>query len=715
MRFKYIEQLDEEDCGAAVLAMILYYYRSKIPMSKIKELAQTDKEGTSALGLIEAAQKFKLDTQAIQADKQLLLNDREELPLPCIAHVNKSNGILHYLIIKKVTSKYVEIVDPDPTVRKKKMSLESFFNIWTGLIIFIGPSKEYIPLRIKEKHRIPLSKLVYQNRWLFLFILVTAVVNMIISIVGSLYLQEIIDDYIPKKSINIINLVAMSMLVLYIFYGIFGFLNNYLCIRLTQKLSKKILLGYVQHLYKIPFSTFESKRTGELTSRFIDASNIIYIVANTMVSAILNLITIIGVGIVLIRIDIKLFYCVSISIPIYSILIFIFSRVFDNLNNERMESSSKVNTSIIEDLSGMQTIKALDIVDKRYNIFNEKFNIFLKSNKHYDLLISVHNNIRKVIHLLIELSIIYYGTILVIVGDITLGELMAFVSLLAYFTDPLEEIVGLQDEIQTAKVAYKRLNQILSIDEVEKAVDISNKITIRKGIYFKNVTFEYKYGRKILNNISIKIPINKITTIVGMSGSGKTTLALILIKFYKLLHGNIYLDNISIKNIESSSLRRSIIYLPQKPYIFTGTIAENIELGCEGYVSKEQIEEAAKIAAIHQDIVNLPNGYNTQISEEYGLSGGQQQRIALARAILADSQIIILDEATSNLDTITENKVIDNLIKLKNKTIIFIAHRVNISQKSHNVILMNHGEILEHGTPDELLKKQGMYYKLVKN
>lgn len=349
------------------------------------------------------------------------------------------------------------------------------------------------------------------------------------------------------------------------------------------------------------------------------------------------------------------------------------------------------------------------------NIFNEKFNIFLKSNKHYDLLISVHNNIRKVIHLLIELSIIYYGTILVIVGDITLGELMAFVSLLAYFTDPLEEIVGLQDEIQTAKVAYKRLNQILSIDEVEKAVDISNKITIRKGIYFKNVTFEYKYGRKILNNISIKIPINKITTIVGMSGSGKTTLALILIKFYKLLHGNIYLDNISIKNIESSSLRRSIIYLPQKPYIFTGTIAENIELGCEGYVSKEQIEEAAKIAAIHQDIVNLPNGYNTQISEEYGLSGGQQQRIALARAILADSQIIILDEATSNLDTITENKVIDNLIKLKNKTIIFIAHRVNISQKSHNVILMNHGEILEHGTPDELLKKQGMYYKLVKN
>ncbi|WP_024526976.1 peptidase domain-containing ABC transporter, partial [Levilactobacillus brevis] len=313
----------------------------------------------------------------------------------------------------------------------------------------------------------------------------------------------------------------------------------------------------------------------------------------------------------------------------------------------------------------------------------------------------------------VNLGVLYVGSRMAISGQLRVGELIAFNTISSYFLNPVEELLGLQNELQMAKVANSRLNQIILAEpEIEVG---TKKMVLRRNseIYLQHVSFEYKYGQHILEDICLGVRVNEPLAIVGLSGSGKTTIAKLLAGFYKPTEGIVTVDGVNVSKFCRSSVRSNIAYLPQTPYIFSGSVLENILLGRKSDGDPLEVATyAAEVAEIDHDIRQLPDGYNTILSENSGLSGGQLQRISIARMVASDASIIIMDESTSNLDVLTESKVFSNLMGIDGKTLIFIAHRLEIAKKINHIVLIDEGNVIEEGTHDELMSKHGDYYSL---
>lgn len=714
MKFNYVQQLDETDCGAAALSMVFSYYNCYIPLYELRDKCQTDQNGTSALGLVKAAQNYGFDAQGVELSIENL-KEYTDIPLPFIVHVNINSGTLHFITIIELHEDYLLTADPNPDKGISKMTYQELHAIWTGICILIVPSTTFKGIKKKESSLLQLVKIILKHKKIILSIIVSSLTITLISIGGSLFLQLIIDVYIPNLRIAQLLIVSASLFLSYILYALFNYFSGYLSLVLSQKLSIDLLLKYIRHLFDVPIAFFNTRRTGELTSRLEDANNIIHILASTIISAFLNIGTVFLIGTTLFILDIKLFLITATLIPLYFLIVYKFMRKFDKANSSRMESGARLVSTLIEDIHGMETIKAFNIVDSQYRQIDHKFVDQLEKNFEYEKLNVLQTSLKDVVRLTISLLILSTGALLVVHDQLSLGKLVAFNSLVTYFILPLEEIINLQSNLQTAKIANMRLNQILNVPKEEVAHKIASKelLEFKSGeIVMKNIQFEYKYGQPVLNHLNATIPLGTSTAIIGLSGSGKSTLAKLLMGFYEPVSGEIKLQF----DAQSSSLKsyqQQIVYLPQKPYIFSGTIQDNITLGRFKNIEESKIEHVAKLAQIHDDIKKLPDGYNTKLFGNDMLSGGQQQRIAIARALLSDATVLIFDEATSNLDVKTEQSVLDNILQLQNKTVIFIAHRLYIAKKTDQILVMDKGQIIENGTHAQLFKQKGQYYKLL--
>lgn len=296
----------------------------------------------------------------------------------------------------------------------------------------------------------------------------------------------------------------------------------------------------------------------------------------------------------------------------------------------------------------------------------------------------------------------------------SLGQLITYNALLFYFTNPLENIINLQSKLQTAQVANNRLNEVYQVkSEFEEQKIVEDLSMIRGDLTFKEIHYRYDYGRDILSGINLTIEQGSKIAFVGVSGSGKSTLAKMMVNFYNPSQGEIKLGGMNLNQIDKKSLRQHINYLPQQPYVFNGTILENLLLGAKEDTTQQDILRAVEIAEIREDIERMPLNYQTELtSDGVGISGGQRQRIALARALLTDAPILILDEATSSLDILTEKRIMENLMSL-DKTLIFIAHRLTIAERVDKVVVLNQGKIVEEGKHTELITQDGFYANLV--
>ncbi|MCV3740204.1 peptide cleavage/export ABC transporter [Lentilactobacillus hilgardii] len=712
----YVHQLDETDCGAAALAMIFKYYHSDISIAKIRGVAQTDKSGTTALGLINAAEHFKLKTQAIKTDISFFKsNDRKEILVPFIAHINKNHGLLHYVVVLKVRKDDLVIADPDPSIGITKLTYTEFAKIWTGIAVFMAPGPTYVNIKDNNDSLWQTAKLLLKQKQIIATVVISTFLSTFITIVGALFLQKIVDSYVIDGMTTTLTTAAICLFFAYVFHGIFNYFQGYLSTILGQRLSIDVLLSYILHLFKLPVSFFETRKTGEITSRFSDANNIILTLARTAIATLLNFGTIIVIGIVLMVISMKLFLLSMISVPIYAAIIFSFYKLFEKWNNESMEQNALLSSQMIEDLHGIESIKSLNIENKMYDTIDTRFVKTLKADYAYSIASVTQAALKDVAELVITLAILYFGSLMAIKGQISLGQLVAFNSLMGYFLGPVEAIINLQNDLQNAKVANKRLNQVLlaPVEEKQKCPMALRENDLADQIEFSKVSFEYKYGQSILKNINLKIKRNESVAIVGFSGSGKTTLAKLLVNFYKPITGKVLINGQDIRFVTQKDLRNYVTYLPQTPFIFSGSVIENIALGLRKTPNMETIIRAARLAEIHKDIEKLPNGYMTNLSENSGLSGGQMQRIAVARAIISDAPVMIFDESTSNLDLLTEKRILNNLMGIKNKTLIFIAHRLEVARKADRIIVMNDGQIIENGTHKDLINEHGNYYQLL--
>lgn len=712
----YIPQIDESDCGVASLAMLLKYYGSDVSLAYLRNIAKTDKDGTTALGIVKTAQQLNFETKAIKADMRLF--DITGLHYPFIAHVIKDNQLLHYYVVISSNKKYVTIADPDPSVKIKKISKKKFASEWSGVAIFVTPSIEYAPIKERKKGLFSLFNNVFKNKTLLTNIVLSAALMTSISILGSYFIQVIIDTYIPNELSTTLGIVAVGLLVFYVFNSIFMYSKEFLLIVLGQRLSIDIILGYIRHVFSLPMEFFATRKTGEIISRFNDASKIIDALASAVLSMFLDVGTVFIIGIVLAFQSLKLFLVTLSVLPVYVLVILIFANYFEKLNSQRMESNSIVSSSIIEDVRGIETIKSLNSEQQRYQHIDTEFVDFLKKNIEYSKKDVLQQAIKSFIQLSLSLIVLWIGSNLVIYNKMSLGQLMTYNALLVYFTTPLQNIINLQPKLQAAKVANNRLNEIYLVkSEHDNKHSITKNLHNSSGnIHFNDVSYRYGFGKNVLSDINLTINANKKVTFVGESGSGKSTLVKLLVNFFEPTSGNITIDNQDVQQLSKKELRSFITYVPQNPYVFSGTILENLKLGNRRNISVNDIFKACEMAMIKDDIEKMPLQYDTILDEEgHTLSGGQKQRLTIARALLSPAKVLILDESTSGLDTLTEKKLIKNLIGMSDKTIIFIAHRLAVAEKTDTIFVLNNGTIVEQGTHKELLSKKGFYYKLVNN
>lgn len=707
----FVPQIDARDCGVAALASIAKFYGSDYSLAHLRELAKTNKEGTTALGIVKAAQEIGFETRAIQADMSLF--DMNDVPYPFIVHVNKEGKLQHYYVVNQTKKDHLIIGDPDPTVKVTKMSKERFSSEWTGVAIFLAPEPSYKPHKDKKNGLMSFLPLIFRQRALIFYIVLASLLVTLINIGGSYYLQGILDEYIPNQMKSTLGIISIGLIITYILQQMMSFSRDYLLTVLSQRLSIDVILSYIRHIFELPMSFFATRRTGEVISRFTDANSIIDALASTILSLFLDvsILTIVG-GVLLVQ-NTNLFLLSLISVPIYIIIIFAFMKPFEKMNNDVMQSNSMVSSAIIEDINGIETIKSLTSEESRYQKIDSEFVDYLDKSFKLSKYSILQTTLKQGAQLILNIVILWFGAQLVMNGHISVGQLITFNTLLSYFTNPLENIINLQTKLQSAKVANNRLNEVYLVEsEFSNSQTLTDSQFLTGDIRFEDLSYKYGFGRDTLSDINLTIKQGDKVSLVGISGSGKTTLAKMIVNFFEPYKGRITINNNDLKLIDKKTLRQHINYLPQQAYIFSGSILENLTLGANQLISQEDIIRACEIAEIRQDIEQMPMGYQTELSDGAGLSGGQKQRIALARALLTKAPVLILDEATSGLDVLTEKKVIDNLMAMADKTIIFVAHRLSISERTNQVIVLDQGKVIETGSHHELMTKQGFYHHL---
>lgn len=710
----YVPQVDEMDCGVACLAMILKQYQSRVSLAHLRHEARTNLEGTTALGLVKTAQKFNFKTEAVKVDMSLFNED--SIQYPFIVHVLKQGELLHYYVVLKNTKHYLVIADPDPSVGIIKMPKDKFAQEWTGIALFMVPNEDFEPIKEKKNNLWSLFPYMFKQKRLMINIILAALLMTIISICSSYFVQGIIDTYIPDGTYQTLSILAVGLLIAYIFNSIFSYGQNFLLNVLGQRLSIDLNLQYIRHIFELPMEFFVTRRTGEITSRFSDASRIIDALASTVISLFLDLAIVIVMGLVLAAQNMTLFGITLLALPVYVIVILGFTKKFEKLNDEQMESNAVLSSSVIEDIQGIETIKALNSEDTRYRRIDSQFVNYLKKSFKYSKTESLQTALKTVIQLSLNVIILWTGVRVVMQGQMSIGQLMTFNALLSYFIDPLQNIINLQPRLQSASVAQNRLNEVYQVQSEFKAnTSIQNSAALEGIIEYKHVDYRYGYGTDVLKDINLKIKPDEKLAIVGMSGSGKSTMVKLLVDFFSPSKGEVTLNGHATSEVNKHTLRSYVNYVPQTPYIFSGTVKENLLLGCRPDISEEDVIKACQIAGIDQEIANLPLQFETKLDENAKiLSGGQKQRLTIARALLSPAKVFIFDEVTSGLDTITEKRVVDHLMKLKDTTIIFIAHRLAIAERADKVVVIDEGQIVEEGSHEDLMEQHGFYYDLVK-
>jgi ATP-binding cassette subfamily B protein len=705
-----VKQFDETDCGAACIATVAKQYGLKVPITQIRRIAGTDIRGTNALGLIKAANQLCFTAKGIRVTPEQLM-DADDLPLPMIAHVAKDK-LLHYVVIHEITKKEIIVADPAEGIKCYKP--DDFFSIWSGVLIILQPDEKFEQGDETRGLFARFLHLIIPHKRLLVEIVLASMLLTIFGLLGTFYFKYLIDDILPDNLTNTLHIISIGMLVLHIFRIILGVFRGQLLLYLSRKIDIKMILDYYQHILSLPISFFDSRKVGEILSRLNDAAKIRNAVSGSTISVLLDSLTVIAGGVILFLQNKTLFMITLMTIPLYAAIVWGFSKPYRNINRTIMQQGSEFESFMVESVSGAFTIKAFNGQDEA-GLETEQY--YIKQTRSIFKSVWLNNiqsSLQGLLTVISEVLIIWIGSDLVIQGNLSMGQLLTFNALAGYFTGPMKSLIGLQFTLQEAYVAADRLGEILDLEVEEQHEDRKVKLVKLTGeIEFQKINFRYGTRELVLDDVNLKIKPGEKLALVGGSGSGKTTLVKLLLKYYLPEKGEIIVDGYNIQDISSGSIRERIGYVPQEIFLFSGTIRENIAFGNSG-ASIEAIIDAAKQAQAHEFINELPLRYETLVGERGStLSGGQRQRIGIARAILKKPDLLILDEATSNLDSITERAFHETIQSIsQNLTTVIIAHRLSTIRRCDKIVVMEKGKIIESGSHHELLAQRGMYYQL---
>ncbi|MBO4319666.1 MAG: peptidase domain-containing ABC transporter [Treponema sp.] len=703
-----VKQQDESDCGAACIATIAKHYGKRIAITKIRNVAGTDRMGTTARGIEKAAGKFGFTCKIMSShDKKISGN----LPFPLIAHIIK-NGLEHYIVIYKIKKDRILIADPGDSIQW--ITDEEFVKMWSGIFFLISPDQTFERTSDDKSFIQRFFHLLSQNKKTAIGIFVASFLMTILGILGAFYFRFLIDEVIYSYLPSALVAISLAYLAVIIFQSLLGYARNHLINFLGNKMEASLSLEYFRHIMHLPLDFFTKRKSGEILSRFTDISTIKNALSSMCVGVILDCVMLIFTGIVLLTFSSSLVGIAIIPVLLSAFLVLLFSKKFRKLIYSRAVIEAEKYSHFVESINGISTIKALSTEDdsfdraeiKNIQSIEEGFKLMNLSN--------FQSTLQGFLSQIGSLAVYWYGSWLIMKGSLSLGELISFVTLLGYFLGPLGRLITLQPQLQELSVAGKRLGEILDLQEEDADDDGLFSLTEAQGsISMKNISFSYGTRGITLKDISLDIKAGQKVAFVGPSGSGKTTLLKLLLKFYKSDSGDILLDGKNIRDIKTESYRSFFGYVPQDILLFSGTIQENIAWGNDD-ATAEDVFTAAKDAQALEFIARLNDRFATKVGEKgASLSGGERQRIALARILLRKPRILVLDEATSSLDSISEASIMKTIDKIgKNITTIIVAHRLSTIKNCDRIFVLNEGHVVESGCHQSLLLQKGVYAEM---
>lgn len=722
-KFPFFKQPGQMDCGATCIRMIAKYNGRSISIEKLRRVSETTREGTTLRRIAETSERIGFRSLGVRISFRELL---EEAPLPCIVHWDQN----HFVVVIKVKNGKVWVADPAKEIIV--FDEQEFIEHWIGADAN-QETKEGIALLLEPTPRLNqhesddqeksnglsfLYKYLFRYKKFIIQLVIGLAAASLLQLVFPFLTQSIVDIGIQNKDIGFIYLILIAQLFLFIGRTTIEVVRGWILLHLSARINISLVSDFFIKLMKLPIGYFDSKMTGDLMQRINDHSRIESLLTNQSLSVLFSFFNLIVFSTVLAWYDLRIFVVFLIGSTLYFTWIIIFLKRRKKIDYQRFSQMGAEQSKVIELINGMQEIKLHNAErQKRWGwefLQARLFKISMKSLALEQTQTIGSNFINELKNIFVS----FYSAKLVIDGDITLGMMVSISYIIGQLNGPVYQLIGFIYSVQDARIALERLSEIHDLKDESKIENESfSNVSSEDDLIIKDLSFRYKGAfDTVLNSVNVTIPGRKVTAIVGSSGSGKTTLMKLLLKFYEPTTGVIQSGQTDLNNVDQHTWRDKSGVVMQEGYIFNDTIANNIALGSD-FIDVNLLKKASKIANIDSFIETLPLSYNTKIGQEgMGLSTGQKQRILIARAVYKDPEIIFFDEATSALDARNERVIMQNLQEFfKKRTAIVIAHRLSTVKNADQIIVLEHGEVVEIGSHDKLIKAKGSYYQLVKN
>jgi ATP-binding cassette subfamily B protein len=722
-KFPFYKQPDTKDCGPTCLRIVSKHYGKSISLQQIRNLSETTREGSSLLGLSDAAENLGFRSMGVQIDFNTLT---EEVPFPCIAHWNKN----HFVVVYKI-DKNNKVYISDPSYGLITYTREEFIKFWIGenanekteegIILILETTPAFFQTEFDAEESKAsftfLSKYLLKYKTLVIQLAVGLLGGSLLSLIFPFLTQSIVDVGIQNQDINFIYVVLLAQIML--FLGRMGIetIRSWILLHLSARINISIISDFFIKLMKLPISFFDTRMTGDIMQRINDHHRIEQLLTSSSLNTLFSLVNLIIFSIVLLFYDYRLFIVYLVGAILYIGWISFFLKKRKELDYKRFSQVSQEQSKVIELINGMQEIKMHNAEkQKRWDwefLQVKLFKIRIKSLS-LEQWQSVGGNF---INQMKDILVSFLSAKLVLSGNLTLGMMLSVQYIIGQLNSPLLQLIDFIKQTQDAKISLERLGEIHDKDDEEDKNEQYVTDFPKKDIEIKDMSFRYIGSDvPVFEDLNLTIPYQQTTAIVGASGSGKTTLLKLLMKFYDPDKGEIKIGSTNMKNISPRNWRDHCGVVMQEGYVFNDTIANNIAVG-EDHIDKQKLRRAVEIANIKEFIESLPLSYNTKIGNEgVGVSGGQKQRLFIARAVYKSPEYILFDEATSALDANNEKVIMENLEQFfKGKTAVVIAHRLSTVRHADKIIVLDRGKVVEEGSHADLVDLRGEYYRLVRN
>jgi len=706
-RVPVINQMGAVECGAACLAMILSYYGRKTSVSEVRDYCGVGRDGLSALNIVKAARSYGLRVRAVSLKE----NDFRYVTLPAIVHWEFN----HFLIVERWTPKYVDLVDP--AMGHRRVTAEEFDNSFTGVVIMLEPgvqfnrtsAEQHISLRTYALNYVKLAPMSLVQ------IIGASLLLQIFGLIVPLLTAVAVDQIIPFKLKDTLVLLALGLFILLLAQLVTTLLRAGVLLYLQTKVDTQMMIGFFEQLLTLPLRFFQQRSSGDILTRLSSNTIIRDTISNQLVSTVLDG-SFVLVYLVILLVTSPVFAGLAVAIGLIQVILLLSTNhLIRDLARRELLAQGKSQGYAAEALAGIATLKSAGAEQRALQQWSNLFFDQMNASVRRSYISSLINTAMNTLHTFSPLVLLVVGTELALNGTLKVGTMLALNALAIAFLTPVASLVNSGQQLQ---VVHSHLERIADVMEAEPEQDMQ---TVRQPprltghIRLDRVNFQYDPNSPpVLQDISVNIAPGQKVAIVGRTGSGKSTLGNLLLGMYLSAKGEIVYDSMPLRTLNYQAVRSQFGVVVQGSSIFNGSIRENIALN-DPAMDMARIIKAAKMAAIHDDVMQMPMEYETFVSEGgSALSGGQRQRLALARALATAPVILLLDEATSALDVVTEQAIEQNLRSLP-CTQIIIAHRLSTIRNADVILVIDQGMIVERGSHQELLQRNGYYARLIQS